>query len=348
MRNQIFILLALAILIGCQRNNNIVAPLPSPPLQSPPYSTSNVKDSTLYTFSVLKDSLGIFDSLTMTLTAFNQSMKPETLVVSSFFYSWLLTDENGKTIAFGPRLLDPLFIRVQLNPHQSAVLYGEKNSMADMFRAPIASGSYSLHWYLNNGLSFQLNLLCGKSENEISDPAGISSPIYPLKVGNKWTFSESYVFSDTVISADTITQSIVGEEMLNGEKWFLIISEDVDQLITARQDGIYLYYSDIKTTVLKYKYPTVMGEQYASGYDEWTGRTLTLVPFQMLVDSTNELVSVPGGQYQCSKYHAPEVIATFGNSSNEIGSEDMFLSNIGPVKKIDGNAFLELLSTNFK
>ena len=107
MRNQIFILLALAILIGCQRNNNIVAPLPSPPLQSPPYSVSNVKDSTLYTFSVLKDSLGIFDSLTMTLTAFNQSMKPETLFVSQspFFYSWSLTNDSGKTITSGPWLV---------------------------------------------------------------------------------------------------------------------------------------------------------------------------------------------------------------------------------------------------
>jgi len=325
---------------------------------TPTSSVSNVKDGTLYTFAVSRDTLGIMDSLSMTLTALNQTTTPETLLVSQspHFYTWSLTNDSGKTIIAGPWLGDNLIELVVLNPHQSRVLYYLRYSMADIFGAQIVPGSYLLQWNLSNGLSFQLNLMCGKSENEITDSSGITSPIYPLKVGNKWTFRETYLFSDgTLLGSDTVTQAIVGEEMMNGEKWFLLKSTAyVDQLITARQDGIYVYYSDIKTAVLKYKYPTTMGEEYASGYEEWTGAVDTLVTFQMTVDSTNEVVSAPRGQYQCYKYHAPEVIAMFGNSSNEIGSEDMFLSNIGPVKRIfyasNGKPvyFWELMSTNFK
>jgi len=344
MRNHIYIILILAIFGGCEQNSNMVAPVPSAPL-----STSNVKDSILYTFEVPKNNLGIFDSLTMTLTAFNEASTPETLIVgqNSRFYTWSLKNDSGKEIITGPWIGNNLLSLVILNPHQSEVLYGLRYSMADIFKAQIIAGTYLLQWNLSNGLSFQLNLSCRKSESEINDPDGVISPIYPLKVGNRWTFKESYVFNDTVLVGAAVTQSIIGEKMINGEKWFLLISSDVDQLITARADGIYVYYPDLKVAVLRYKYPTTIGEEYTSGYDEWTGAMLTLVNFQMTVDSTNEVVSVPRGQYQCYKYHAPEVTATFGNQTNEIGSEVMFLSNVGPVKKIDGNSFLELTSTNF-
>ena len=137
--------------------------------------------------------------------------------------------------------------------------------------------------------------------------------------------------------------------MISGEKWFLVKSSDyVDQLITGRQDGIYVYYPDINAAVLRYKYPTVIGEEFTSGYEEWTGYSDTLVTFSITTDSTNEVVSVPNDRYECYKYHAPEVIAIFGSSSNEIGSQDVFLSSIGPVKRVNGNVVRELISTNVK
>jgi hypothetical protein len=136
--------------------------------------------------------------------------------------------------------------------------------------------------------------------------------------------------------------------MIGGEKWFLLKSTSyADQLLTARQDGIYIYYPIIKTAVLKYKYPAAMGEEYTSGYEEWMGTTTTLVPFQMTVDSTDELISVPGGKYKCYKYHSPEVIAVFGMETNEVGSQDVLLSSIGPVKVVIGGIIWELISTNF-
>jgi hypothetical protein len=323
---------------------------------TPTQNTSNVKDSVLYTFAVSKTTLGIFDALNMTLTAFNQATTPDTLYRSDYFYTWSLTNANGKIIASGPTVRSNLIIPVVINPHQSAVLYSLQYSMADIFGAPIVAGSYLLHWNLRNGLSFQLNLLCGKSENEITDPSGIISPIYPLKVGNKWTFRYELILSDgTVLDNGTVTQTIVGETLIDGEKWFLLGSTAfVNQLITAWQDGIYIYYPHIKAAILNYKFPAYQGEQYVSGYEEFNGESDTLVTFQMKVDSTNEVISAPGGQYTCLKYHASLVISTFGSFINEIDPEDMFLSNVGPVKRIfySGNGkpynYWELVSTNFQ
>ena len=344
MRNFILAVLILLLPLGCRQTSNPVAPV-----TPPPSSTSEVKDNVLYTFAVSKDTLGILDTLTMTLTASNLAVTQDTLYKSDYFYSWSLTNNNGRVISSGPKPYSNLIARVLLDPHQSAVLYSLQYFMADIFGAPIAAGTYVLRWSLTIGLSFQLNFLCGKSKNEITDSSGIISPIYPLKVGNRWTFRTSYLLGDgTVLVGDTVTQAIVGEELMHGDKWFLLKSTDyVDQLVTARQDGIYVYYADISAAVLKYKYPTTVGEGYASGYEEWTGAADTLVTFQMTVDSTNEVVSVPKGQYQCYKYHAPEVIAVFGNISNQIGSEDVFFSSIGPVKRIDGKIIQKLLSTNF-
>ena len=74
----------------------------------------------------------------------------------------------------------------------------------------------------------------------------------------------------------------------------------------------------------------------------------------MSVDSTNELISVPYGKFNCTKYHAPQVHAQYGSSINEMDSEDIFISYVGMVKKIfysmNGKPFhyWELMSANIQ
>ena len=63
--------------------------------------------------------------------------------------------------------------------------------------------------------------------------------------------------------------------------------------------------------------------------------------------ATNNGMPPPSGRYQCSKYHAPEVITSVDHSTTEIGSVDMFLSNVGPVEIISGNVYRRLLSISF-
>jgi hypothetical protein len=56
-----------------------------------------------------------------------------------------------------------------------------------------------------------------------------------------------------------------------------------------------------------------------------------LAKFSISVDSTNEVLSVPGGQYTCYKYYSPELILPGG----EIAPVATFLSSVGPIKIID-------------
>jgi len=334
---------------GCSDEGNPMGPLPIS-------TSSDIKNGILYTFAVANNSLGIFDTLSMTLTAFNQTTSPETLLVSggSQSYTWSLTNAQGATIISGPWLEDNLVARVVLNPQETRVLYSLSYSMADLFNAPIRPGMYGLHWNLTNGPSFQLNLACGKSRYEISDPAGVSSPIFPLKVGNSWTYKLQRILADgSHIDDGTVVHTIVGEEMLDGEKWFLLRAPLFgDQILSARSDGIYLYYPHSKTAVLRYQYPAKGGEQYESYYEEWLDNSFALVAFPMAADSGNVEITVPGGRYTCRRYSAPQVLATSANVTNIIDPMDYYLSTIGPVR-IDfyaGNGIVDdiddLVSTN--
>jgi hypothetical protein len=337
-----FIFLSTFILIGSARSSNPVAPLS---FSQSSLSTSDTLNGIVFTFAVSQDTLGIFDTLNMTLSALNQTSQNDTIPVSDYLYRWLLVNDKGITISGGPTVINNLIYNVVVSPNQSATLYRIGYPMADIFNSPIEPGTYSLTWNLWNELSFQLNLVCGRSKNEIVDSLGISSPIYPLRVGNRWMYQTWYQFPNTVIQGDTVAQTVVGEELLDGEKWFLVRSDfNGDQLMTVRQDGIYTYIQNFKEAVLRYKYPAVSNEQYNSAYELWTGYADSLVPFQMSVDSINEPISTPSGSYQCNKYHFPEVIVSIGNASTEVGSEDMFLSNVGPVKIVGGNEYIELIS----
>jgi len=339
----ILIILSTLILIGSARGSNPAAPLRSSQSSS---STSDTLNGIVFTFAVSQDTLGIFDSLSMTLTALNKTSQNDTIPVSDYFYKWSLVNGKGITISGGPTVISNLIYNVVVSPDQSAALYRIRYSMADIFSSPIEPGTYLLSWNLRNGLSFQLHLVCGRSENEITDSVGIRSPIYPLRVGNRWMYQTWYQFSNAVIHGDTVAQTVVGEEMLDGEKWFLVRSDfNGDQLMTVRQDGIYLYIQNFKEAVLRYKYPAVSDEQYNSGYELWTGYADSLVAFPMSVDSIDERISTPAGSYQCSKYHFPEIIVSVGNASTEVGSEDIFLSDIGPVKFVWGDyEYRELIS----
>ena len=337
-----FIFLSALIFISTARSSNPAVPLPSSQSSS---STSDTLKGIVFTFAVSQDTLGIFDSLSMTLTALNQTSQDDTIPVSDYLYRWSLVNDNGITISGGPTVVSNIIDYVVVRPNQSAVLYRVGYSMADIFNSPIESGTYLLTWDLWNELSFQLNLVCGKSKNEIEDSLGISSPIYPLKVGNRWMYRTWYQFPNSVIQGDTVMQTVVGEELVNGEKWFLVRSDfNGDQLMTVRQDGIYIYVQNFKEAVLRYKYPAVSNEQYNSAYELWTGYADSLVPLPMSVDSINELISTPSGSYECDKYHFAEIIVSVGNTSTEVGSEDMFLSSVGPVKILGGNEHIELTS----
>lgn len=331
------ILSVILIAAGCQQGRDVAGP------DSSAKSSSIARGSIVYTLSVPKGILGVLDSLNVTVTAFNRSAKPVRLTIGQHFNAWAIINSRGKTVMSGPKVISNLIYSVTIDTHKSAVIH---RMSIGYLGARLDPGFYTLTWNLS-GFSLKLAFMANK-RGQVDDP--VISPVYPLKIGNKWTFKQTYLTNNgEVLGSDTVTQKIITEIMIDNEKWFLLKSTSfVDRLITARKDGIYVYYPGIKTAVLRYKYPAKMGEEYTSGHEEWTGSTDTLVTFQMKVDSTKETVTVPSGQYQCYKYHAPAVIATFGDTSTEVGGRDVLLSGVGPVKEKFGNTYWELSSTNFK
>lgn len=337
------LLFSLNVLSGCNKLSSILG------TGSSDNGVSGSKNGILYTLTVSKQTLSILDTLTMTVTAKNQSDTSVTIYSSDYDYKWTLKNSHGDTIAYGPTVFSNLTRIIPLKPNESTVLYEVRYSMADLFSSSIQTGSYPLIWKLSNGLSFQIDLACeGQSAG-----SGIASPIYPLKVGNEWTFLQIYSFHGTILGTDTVTEEIVGQKVIRGETWYLLKSTNwVDQYITARQDGIYKYFTDLDTAVLLYKYPASMGDSYNSGYDSYTGYDDkdTVLALPMTVDSTNVTLSVPAGQYQCYKYTQPEDASTSRGVTTIIPSAEAYLSSIGPVARGNAGGPISevLLSINFK
>jgi hypothetical protein len=155
MKYFLFTIIFLAALIGCSHDGAVTGPS-----SEPTSSTSGVKNNILYTFSVSKDILGISDTLSMELTALNQSSTVDTLYSGSNSFTWSLTNSSGEVILSGPKIFNNLIIRVIITPHQSAVLIMLEYSMAGIFGETIQTGFYHLQCNINNGLSLELNLLC--------------------------------------------------------------------------------------------------------------------------------------------------------------------------------------------
>ena len=159
MRYLICVLSLLLIFDGCNKNSNSVTPITNQTL-----TTQAVSDSIQYTFAIPKAVFSIHDTLSATLTAYNQSSQPVNLVVgySPYLYTWSLKNNSGRVIMFGPMGANNSQRLIPLNPKQSSVMYSIHQAIADTSGAPVTAGSYALQWNLNNRittlLSFLLNL----------------------------------------------------------------------------------------------------------------------------------------------------------------------------------------------
>jgi hypothetical protein len=145
--------------VFCLVNSTTVAPGNDQSL-----SAIQVQNGIIYTLSVPKLTFEIHDTLKAQLSAFNQSMEPETLVTgfSPYLFNWTLKNDTGKVIMFGPFPDVYTVERIFLNPHQEARLYQINQAIRDQLDEPINAGSYVLQWNLNNHgtpyLSFKLNI----------------------------------------------------------------------------------------------------------------------------------------------------------------------------------------------
>jgi hypothetical protein len=96
MRYCIFVISIALIINGCKKISNPVASETNPTL-----SVSQVQDSLQYTFAIPKTVFGVHDTLSATLTAFNQSAETDTLIYGVFL-QWSLKNDSGRTLMGNP------------------------------------------------------------------------------------------------------------------------------------------------------------------------------------------------------------------------------------------------------
>jgi hypothetical protein len=157
MKYFISLIVSLILFYGCK--NNIVAPA-----NDQSFSSTQTQNGIVYSLSVPKLTFGVYDTLKAQLTAYNQSMVPDTLVTgfSPNLFNWTLKDDTGKIIMWGPFPDVYLVEQIFLNPYQEVRLYQINQAIRDQLNEPIKAGSYVLQWNLNNHgipyLSFKLNI----------------------------------------------------------------------------------------------------------------------------------------------------------------------------------------------
>ena len=151
-----FVLSIALIINGCKKSSNPVASVTNTTL-----SVNQVKDSVQYTFAIPKAVFGIHDTLSASVTAYNQSVKPDTLMISGGNFEWSLKNDSGRTLMWGPPRYPYPIQRLIINSHQSGSIFEMHQAIVDTSGALVLAGSYMLQGTLTlyGTMLFTLDLL---------------------------------------------------------------------------------------------------------------------------------------------------------------------------------------------
>lgn len=139
---------------------------------------------------------------------------------------------------------------------------------------------------------------CDKSG---TNPDNASTVLWPLAVGNTWTYYVYNVHStakDSILLPDTITLTVSEKYTLVGEEWYSLSpnGNKPEVIFTNRKDGLWRCAikdsGNIKNGLaeLYYRYPTFLNEKYPT---DTSGQ---------LTASMNTSVNSPSGSFSCIKY----------------------------------------------
>lgn len=124
---------------------------------------------------------------------------------------------------------------------------------------------------------------------ELPAPTAASASIIPLAVGNSWTIRISYWDLDGKLRTSRYeTSRIVGDTIIDGERWFVMSGDGWYNLCANKVNGFYKLNSGTK--VLHVKYPAKVGDSYHGP----SGETKVV--------SLNANISVPKGSFVCYQY----------------------------------------------
>jgi hypothetical protein len=144
-------------------------------------------------------------------------------------------------------------------------------------------------------LIFIMFLGCDE-DDKVTNPENNSS-IWPLKIGNQWTYE--WLESDslgTVLGVDTIVLEVAKDTLIQSETWYIITEDgartDRSSPTTSRQNGIWIWET---SAVFFAKYPAAVNDTFICGTDTVT------------VESVNDTVITPAGTFICYRYRYHEI-----------------------------------------
>lgn len=137
-----------------------------------------------------------------------------------------------------------------------------------------------------------IHLSCGNSDDEqgISTP-GTPSVIFPLQVGNAWTYQRtSYDTQGSIVARDTLTERVVRDTLIYGERWYIWETVSGLSLGTLRSDGYWTLVG--YETALWLRYPASLNDTY----------TITETGPTIHVLALDTLIAAPYGTIPCIAY----------------------------------------------
>jgi hypothetical protein len=143
-------------------------------------------------------------------------------------------------------------------------------------------------------LSFILSLMLSAGCSKKTDPPTPAiKEIFPLKVGNTWTFKS--VRSDS--SQSFHVNEVIRDTLCDAQTWYILTYDtDIRTICKNTAEGWWFLYAENPllpgTAALYYRYPATLNAQY-----------MTADSSLVTVVGLNESVTVASGTFSCYHYH---------------------------------------------
>lgn len=129
--------------------------------------------------------------------------------------------------------------------------------------------------------------------SESTEPDDSINELIPLKIGNTWNYLRTVYDSTGIVSyTEDITSTVVKDTTIDGNTWYSYNNIPTGIWYTNKSDGYWVFvkadygYSLNDSSWIVYKFPCLEGEKYGEPN------------FPIEVISTDEMISVPAGQFK--------------------------------------------------
>ncbi len=136
-------------------------------------------------------------------------------------------------------------------------------------------------------------LASGCDKNDKSTNPQKTVEIWPLKVGNQWTYEDQLLdTAGNIFHWDTTVMLIAKDTVIQGETWYITTVNGIRDPETLpgknRSDGLWGW--DGSSGMLVWKYPATVADTFKFGIDTVT------------IESIHDTVTVPAGTFVCLNY----------------------------------------------